>query len=87
MNKTNKYSSNTWFLSFISSAAIASFVYKSLPAIAVLPIDNLKLNKVVPALISLTFELCTPRLFIFSFVSLMIFPFISEIDTHKCSAF
>lgn len=35
---------------------MASLVYKSEPAIAVLPIDSLKLSKVVPFGISLTLE-------------------------------
>jgi hypothetical protein len=70
---------------FISSQAIASFVYKSFQAIAVFQIDNLKLSKVVQPFIIFTFDFETHKSFIFSFVLVIISHFISEIETHKLS--
>ena len=64
---------------------MASLVYSSFPAIAILPIDNLKLNNVVPLGINFTFDLLTASSVIFSFVSFMTCPFISAMDTHKLS--
>lgn len=73
------------FSSLIGNQAIASFVNKSFPANASFQIESLKLINKVPCFNNFTFEFFTPSSVIFSFVSEIIFVFISAIEHHKFS--